>query len=85
MPLITLIKSFIITELTKPTDILCVDYGEENIIKNSSTVKKILTRIALFGGKEGTLVWTSLTRGNGSNPRDVSTTVPTTLQLILVL
>ena len=52
-------------------------------LRTFSTVKKILTRIAMFWGKEHTVVWIALTGSNDNNPKDVNTTVPSSPPLVI--
>jgi len=52
-------------------------------LRTFGTVKKTLTRIAVFWGKEHTVVWIALTGNNDNSPKDVNTTLPTSPQLVI--
>lgn len=43
-------------------------------LRTFGTVKKILTKIAMFWGKERTVVWIALTGSNDNSPKEVNTT-----------
>ena len=52
-------------------------------LRTFGSVKKILTRIAMFWGKERTVVWIALTGSNDNSPKDGNTTLPTSPQLVI--
>ena len=52
-------------------------------LRTFGTVKKTLTRIAMFWGKERTAVWIAIAGSNDNSPKDVNTTLPTSPQLVI--